>query len=161
WLRRASATSARTELEASLRRLVQHQLRGLRGRFGSPAEDLPSDSPDDLPAWVALADLLLTQSGGWRRRADKGAKQVALLARFSSDDALCEALSDVRRLPTPEFSDSQWQAMQDAVCVLKLAVAELQLVFREHSSVDFAELAIRASQALGALDSPTDLALAL
>ena len=35
------------------------------------------------------------------------------------------------------------------------------MVFRERGRVDFAELAIRASEALGQLDSPSDLALAL
>ena len=45
--------------------------------------------------------------------------------------------------------------------MLTLAVAELQLVFRERGRVDFAELAIRASEALGRVDAPEDLALAL
>ena len=51
--------------------------------------------------------------------------------------------------------------MKAAVSVLTLAVAELQIVFRAHGRVDFAELSIRASEALGRLDSPEDLALAL
>ena len=51
--------------------------------------------------------------------------------------------------------------MQSAVSVLTLAVAELQLVFRERGRVDFAELSIRASDALGQVDQPEDLALAL
>ena len=66
-----------------------------------------------------------------------------------------------RELPAPQFTDSQWQAVQAAVSVLTLAVAELQLVFRERGRVDFAELAIRASAALGQVDAPEDLALAL
>ena len=70
-------------------------------------------------------------------------------------------LARFRELPAPQFTESQWQAMQAAVSVLTLAVAELQLVFRERGRVDFAELAIRASDALGQVDSPKDLALAL
>src|SRR6202158_4379566 len=51
--------------------------------------------------------------------------------------------------------------MQASVSVLTLAVAELQIAFRENGRVDFQELLIRASRALGNADSPTDLALAL
>jgi ATP-dependent helicase/nuclease subunit A len=171
WLRHTGATSVRAELEASLQRLVRGRLQELRAAFNSSAaaeiaalfavDRFPGGQTEDLPRWVEVADLLLTAKGEWRKRADKGPRQDALLARLRSNQTLCDALHLVRRLPSPEFTDSQWQAMQAAVSVLTLAVAELQLVFREHGHVDFAELAIRASDALGRLDSPTDLALAL
>ena len=45
--------------------------------------------------------------------------------------------------------------------VLPLAVGELQIVFRERGTVDFAELSLRALEALGRLNEPSDLALAL
>ncbi len=169
WLRHAVATSVRTDLEASLGRLIQHRLEELRAAFDADlAQEIakllaldrfPGPQPEDLPQWNAVAELLLTKEGKWRKRADRG--QQFLLARLESKEALREALRSVRKLPSPRFSDSQWQAMQAAVSILKLAVGELQLVFRERGSVDFAELAIRASEALGHLDSPTDLALAL
>jgi ATP-dependent helicase/nuclease subunit A len=171
WLRHTGATSVRTELEASLQRLIRGRLQELRAAFDTDAaaeigallgfDRFPGGGTDDLPRWVEIADLMLTAKGDWRKRADKGPRQDALLARFRSNERLSEALHLVRRLPSPTFTDSQWQAMQDAVSVLKLAVGELQLVFREQGRVDFAELAIRASDALGRLDSPTDLALAL
>jgi ATP-dependent exoDNAse (exonuclease V) beta subunit len=84
-----------------------------------------------------------------------------LLARLQTEDALLKALRRFRELPPPSFTESQWQAMEAAVAVLTLAVGELQQVFRERGRVDFAELSIRASDALGRLDSPSDLALAL
>jgi ATP-dependent exoDNAse (exonuclease V) beta subunit len=84
-----------------------------------------------------------------------------LLARLRGEYDLLDALQRFRELPGPRFSDSQWQAMQAAVSVVTLAVAELQLVFRERGRVDFAELAIRASEALGHIESPTDLGLVL
>jgi len=171
WLRHTGATSVRAELEASLQRLVRGRLQELGAAFDSNTaaeisallgvDRFPAEQTDDLPCWIEVADLLLTAKGEWRKRADKGPRQEALLARLRSNQPLCDALHSVRRFPPSQFTDSQWQAMQAAVSVLKLAVGELQLVFREHGRVDFAELAIRASDALGRLDSPTDLALAL
>jgi ATP-dependent exoDNAse (exonuclease V) beta subunit len=45
--------------------------------------------------------------------------------------------------------------------ILRVAVGHLEVVFAETGRVDFAEIALRASRALGAPESPTDLALAL
>ena len=131
----------------------------------------PEAHIEDIERWKIVADLLLTAGGGWRKRVDKNLgfppghrlkqRVEQLLGRLQKEDALLETLQRFRELPGPRFSDSQWQAMQAAVSVLTLAVAELQIVFRERGRVDFAELAIRASEALGQIESPTDLALAL
>jgi len=165
WLRHTGAASIRAGLEASLGRLIGQRLRELRVQFleelGPQSDMIPSGDPENLPDWMALADLLLTSKGEWRKRADKGLRQEALLAKLRGSETLSDALDRVRDLPAPAFTDSQWEAMQSAVSVLKLAVAELQMVFREHGCVDFAELAIRASEALGTKEAPTDLALAL
>ena len=165
WLRHTGMASMRADLEASLGRLIGHRLRELRAQLlaqlGTEANAVPGDGPENLPDWVALADLLLTTRGEWRKRADKGSRTERLLAKLRGYETLSDALDGVRDLPSPAFTDSQWEAMQAAVSVLKLAVAELQMVFREQGSVDFAELAIRASEALGSKDAPTDLALAL
>jgi len=161
WLRHTGAASVRSDLELALSNLIQHRLQELRNLFPRDRTDLPGITPEHLTEWAELADLLLTAKGEWRKRADKGPRQEALLRQFRTNERLCETLHRVRRIPPPRFTDSQWRAMQDVVSVLKLAVAELQLVFRERHTVDFAELAIRASQALGRLDSPTDLALSL
>ena len=74
---------------------------------------------------------------------------------------LLPAMLECRHLPPSAFEDSQWQVMEALVEILPLAVAELRLVFRDHGTVDFSELAIRASRALGESDAPSDLALAL
>ena len=165
WLRHTGAASVRADLEASLRGLIGHRLVELRGllraELGRDVDAIPGDHPDDLPQWIELAELLLTKSGEWRKRAGEGFRQEILLAKLRGNDALADALDQVRRVPAPAFTDSQWDAMQSAISVLKLAAAELQLVFRESGSVDFAELALRASEALGSRDAPTDLAFAL
>ncbi len=114
---------------------------------------------EDLDKWREVADLLLTKKDTLRKRVEPGYER--LWAKLSDDEALVERLAHVRQLPPPRFTEPQWQTVRSIVSVLKLAAAELQLVFREHAQVDFAELSIRASAALGQVDAPEDLALSL
>jgi ATP-dependent exoDNAse (exonuclease V) beta subunit len=181
WLRHTGVqpdfAAVRRELETSLQRVILRHLQELRDAFEpdlaaeiSLLRDLdrfPSACLDDLECWHSIAGLLLTQAGKWRKRAETGLgpslkrRCEPLLARLQSNQMLLDALKTFRELPAPRFSDSQWQALEAAVSVLALAVAELRLVFREKRRVDYPELAIRASEALGDPESPTDLALAL
>lgn len=185
WLRHTGANpdfdAVRAALEDSLEQLILSELRRLRSGFDADVaaeitmlrelDQFPEARIVDIERWKTVADLLLTGGGEWRKRVDKKLgfpphhplkpRVEQLLARLQGEDSMREALQRFRELPGPRFSDSQWQAMQAAVSVLTLAVAELQMVFRERGRVDFAELAIRASQALGEIESPTDLALAL
>ena len=159
WLRHIGVK--REVLEYSLQRLILKELEHLRDSFdnGAAGESFPEPRLEDLGNWGELADLLLTQKGELRKRVDT--RWERLRASLRDEDALIDRLARVRKLPPPEFSEPQWCAMKAAVSVLTLAVAELQLVFREHGCVDFAELSIRASEALGQVDAPEDLALAL
>lgn len=170
WLRHTGArpdfAAVRTALEDSLEKLIVDHLRALCDSFDDETAEqiaarlnvarFPEPEMLDLPCWQKVADLLLTKAGKPFKRLD-----ARLLALLENDDFLISGLHDLRKLPEPRFTDTQWQAMQAAVSILTLAVAELQLVFREHGRVDFAELAIRASEALGKVESPSDLALAL
>jgi ATP-dependent exoDNAse (exonuclease V) beta subunit len=173
WLRHMGA-NLRDELENSFQRLITEELTELRDTFHDnlaaevaflcELERFPGASLDDLDDWKKIADLLLTKSGELRKRATGHplkARAERLLANLRREDALIECLGRFRDLPAPQFTEQQWQAVQAAVSVLTLAVAELQLVFRERGRVDFAELAIRASSALGHVEAPEDLALAL
>jgi ATP-dependent helicase/nuclease subunit A len=185
WLRLTGVNpdfnAVRIQLERSLEELVLAELRRLHAGFDSEIASeiavlkgmdcFPSAAIEDLEKWSDVADLLLTASGTLRKGVNKNMgfppthplkiRCEQLLLRMQSHAPLIEALNRYRELPAPRFSDSQWQAMQASVSVLTLAVAELQLVFRETGRVDFPELLIRASRALGNADSPTDLALAL
>ena len=173
WLRHTGA-NLREELESSLQRLILDELAQLRGAFedGVAAEvallceleQFPKEKLEDLDDWAKIADLVLTQDGKLRKRVTAHplkARCEQLIENLREEDELIERLARVRKLPAPQFTDPQWQAVEAAVSVLKLAVAELQLVFRERGRVDFAELSIRASAALGQVDAPEDLALAL
>ena len=185
WLRHTGANpdlaAVREVLENSLQKLILAELARLRAAFDSETageitvlrdlECFPEARLEDLPRWRDIAGLLLTGGGGWRRRVNINDgfgpnnplknRCEQLLQLLQSNDSLLDALKRFRDLPAPQFTDSQWQAMQAAVTVLTLAVGELQLVFRERGRVDFSELAIRAGEALGKIDSPSDLALAL
>ena len=185
WLRLTGANrdfdTVRATLEKSLDALILSELQRLRSGFSPELaseiatlremDRFPEARLEDLERWRTVADLLLTGGGDWRKQVNKNQgfppghplkrRVEQLLGRLQAEDRLLDALRRFRELPAPRFSDSQWQAMQAAVSVLTLAVVELQMVFRERGRVDFAELAIRASFALGQVDSPTDLALAL
>ncbi len=150
------------------------ELRGMR--------ELPSAGAEDFDKWLGVCELLLTGEGRWRRRADKNLgfpapssirnnpeyknlceKKKALLSsvisRLAEDDALAERLNSIRHLPEPYYRDDQWEIMQALFEMLRLAAARLQLEFQSAGSVDFAEVALRASSALGTPENPTDLAL--
>jgi ATP-dependent helicase/nuclease subunit A len=173
WLRHTGA-SLRDDLEASLQRLILAELAELRDAFPEDVaaevaslcelEHFPEARLEDLDSWNKIADLLLTQKGELRKRVTGHpfkARCEQLIAGLRGEEDLVGYLARLPKLPAAKFTDSQWQAVEAAVSVLVLAVAELQLVFRERGRVDFAELAIRASAALGRLDAPEDLALAL
>jgi ATP-dependent exoDNAse (exonuclease V) beta subunit len=185
WLRQTGVNPdfdlLREHLETSLKQLIVAELRHLCEAFDDDAAAeiaflrglarFPGADLDDLEAWTQVAELLLTKNGELRKRVDVNmgfppghphkARCEQLLARLQGDPELLESLERFTRLPSPRFTESQWRAVQAAVAVLTLAVAELHVVFREHGSVDFAELSIRASAALGNVDAPEDLALAL
>jgi ATP-dependent helicase/nuclease subunit A len=141
---------------------------------------LPQAPDNNATAWLGLAELLLTNSGGWRRRytvnegfpagdsksAKEAAKRwkeraLALTAGLAGNDALRIALDEVRRLPPPTYSESQWEVLGAIMRLLPQAVAHLKLVFQSRGRVDFVEVAQGALRALGEADAPTDLALAL
>ena len=136
---------------------------------------LPPATMDGLPAWTALADLLLTRQGDWRKTVDKrcgfpagggeagSAKQamVGLLTALRSDDGLAAMLQELRLLPDPVYPDHEWAMIEALFMVLRGAAAHLRLVFREQGRADFSETALAAQEALGGELEPTDLALRL
>lgn len=134
---------------------------------------LPEAVPEDAALWRGLADTWQARSQkNWRKRLtkregfptdQKELKQRAtdLLIRLGDETEFHARLAAVHTLPPVAYSDSQWTILQALIELLKLAAAQLQLVFGEQGSVDFIEIALRALRALGEPDAPTDLALAL
>lgn len=133
---------------------------------------LPAASAEQLPCWKTIAGVCLTKGNTWRKRIDrqlfpstsagkvwKDRLQDLLPRLFSAD--LQQRLMETRNLPTPAYTDKEWQVI-DALCrLLILADARLRVIFGERNHIDFSGIALAALAALGEEDNPTDLALHL
>jgi ATP-dependent exoDNAse (exonuclease V) beta subunit len=142
----------------------------------SDLEGYPPADETGAAAWCALAEMLLTAQGEWRKTVtktqgfptggalEKSAKDAMvklLTERLPSLDAMREALKAVRKAPPDRFSDSQWEILGALVEVLRRAAVTLKEVFSERGEIDFSGIAQAAVEALGDEDAPTDLLLAL
>ena len=134
----------------------------------------------EVEHWHAVAELLLTNKGDWRKRfsvnegfpagntsAEKSAAKIwknrleTLIRSLASEEIFRQALHDVRALPPSRYVNQQWEILAVITRLLPYAVAQLNVVFQAHGKVDFSEVTQRALLALGDADAPTDLALAL
>jgi len=131
----------------------------------------PDPVAADLEIWRSLAGVFLTNDDGWRKARGLTVKcgfpaassahknrGVDLIAALQERDGLLEALGHLRGLPRPAYSDSQWDVLRALLQTLKLAVAQLRMVFRAERVIDFMELGIAAREALGRIDNPTEVA---
>jgi len=134
----------------------------------------PEASLASIPQWQGLASLFLTAeckvrsafnvgvgipSGAAGQELKRRAGLVADELRMHEDAvALLDA---VRRLPSPAYDAEEWRVLVAQFRVLRLAVAELELVFAEQRVADYPRFASAARQSLGTGDAPTDTALAL
>ena len=179
---RRAVGDARLAEMLPLLRYAHAQLRAARS--GAALPELPADSVEalagDVDAWLFLAELLLTQKNEWRsargltvkqgfppakgvppEAADRKRAMQELLAGFAGDEDAREALAAMRTLPRPNFDEAQWTVLRDLLDTLRLAAAELLIVFSRRAEVDFIEIASRAREALGSPEAPTELALKL
>lgn len=141
----------------------------------SHCHELKEIPADDLPAWLGLAKLLLTNEGAWRKREGINAtlgfpagkcdgmktRIGRLLDALCAHDDLRTSLHALRILPAAAYTDEQWRVLEALIVVLKLAAAELSLVFQKRGQVDFVAVAHASLSALGAASEPSDIALAL
>jgi ATP-dependent exoDNAse (exonuclease V) beta subunit len=131
--------------------------------------------PQDLPKWYAIAYLLLKAEDEFRDQVDKrngfpagnhGAEMKTAHKDFINElRQIPEAestLVKLRKFPYPRYEVESWEIVGTIANLLKLAVAELWLVFQQHGEVDFVEISKQALFALkDAEENPTDLALKL
>ena len=144
------------------------------------ANRLPDSSETGVRQWSAILELLTTRQGQWRTAVDKRIgfpagqnkeekqyyrqrkeQMQELIEGLRRLDGMLDALHDLRFLPAVQYDEQQHQVLQALTQVLPVLTAHLTLVFSERVCVDFTEVNIRARTALGGLDSPTDLAMAL
>ncbi len=170
----ALATYAAENLAAAGKALPITACRGMQA--------IPGAALEDLPCWRGIAELLLTRDGAPRNRIDvnigfpsskeaKGQeKQIredaknrfeTLIATLSNHRTFIELLDETRILPPAAYTDAQWEVVDALTALLPVAVAQLEVLFKERSEVDFTQVSQAAVRALGEPDNPTDLALAL
>jgi len=141
WLRQAGEAPTRAQLEAALK---EERVRLIgRARALHP------------PASPELALEVLTQRGEWRKRPKPAPPELQAIA------GLKEALAALLLLPPERYTESQWQALEAILALLKPAVAQLLTLFGEKGEVDFTQVAHGALLALGTPEEPTDLLLSL
>jgi ATP-dependent exoDNAse (exonuclease V) beta subunit len=134
----------------------------------------PDASLQSVPSWQALAQLFLTSEGKVRSAfnvsvgvppgdAGRDLKRRAGLVAAALDAAgeAAELLHAVRKLPPAGYDAEEWSVLVAEFRVLRLAAAQLEVVFSEQRVADYPRFAAAARQALGTPDAPTDTALAL
>lgn len=178
-LSRASACLTQAERTELLELLVfaGESLRS-RGRDHELAgwadqDRFPEPVPANLALWKSLANLLLRAADGqWRSsvnvnngfpaKTPEKERMEGLLAQCAKmGGELRERLVEVRALPPAAYGEQRWRVLLALTTVLRLAAAELKLVFAAHARADFPEVAAAALQAVGVEDDISGLGLAL
>jgi ATP-dependent exoDNAse (exonuclease V) beta subunit len=123
-----------------------------------------------LAHWQSLARLALTDQGNWRTNLTRRegfdepglkARGGAWLSRLSRVAGARELLAELAALPAPRLATEDAEALSALARLLKLAAAELEVVFQENARVDFSHVSAAARRALTEAGGPTDLALRL
>lgn len=147
-----------------------------RGQLG---EGVPDEFPDatesELALWRALADMLLTREGKFRKTVtvrngfptgDEEAKArkahfLDLVERMATVPDLHREIARLAWLPSMDANTQSWRLVVHLSHVLPLLAACLLLVFERRGLVDHIQVALSALDALGDEDTPTELALRL
>ncbi|MEO8145034.1 MAG: UvrD-helicase domain-containing protein [Betaproteobacteria bacterium] len=141
WLRKTGLAPTREELEAA---------------FSSERERLLEQARQlDPRSSVEFAKEVLIKDGNWRKKPKPAPADIV------GNEPLRQALDALTKLPPDKYEDSQWEALEAMLALLPLAAAELKLVFAARGEADFTEVAQGAVRALGSVDDPSELLLAL
>lgn len=146
---------------------IDHPFTGCCG-LGS----MPEPVAKQRAAWQAIANLLLTKTGSWRKSINKndgfpvgddGQKKALyeLIGTLCERHALRESLHRTKLLPSAGYSDEQWKVLTALFDLLPLAVGELRRLFSERGVSDHNEVALAAGRALGSAEDPGEIALVL
>ena len=150
---------------------------------GADLADLP---PADLSArsqWLGIAQLLLTKEQEWRKKLtvnegfpsasqaknkeekilfeDYKKRIMLLIEALKEHHYLRESFDDFVNAPPINYEAPQKVIINALLILLPILVAQLRIVFAQKATVDYCEITLRALQALGEPDLPTDLALIL
>ena len=124
-------------------------------------ESMPQPSASELSVWFALAHGLITSGNapGFRKtvdvrmgfppRSEMKDDFLAILDALAGETGLLTALRRARDLPTPSYSDEEWDTLSALVAMLRRAAGELELVFARTGQSDYTALAAAALRGLG------------
>ncbi len=129
-------------------------MRACEDRWSPPAADAA-----DLEHWRALLHLLVTKDGRWRTNLGSNILRFHLrppdkeilrdiVASLGGHPRLLERIQRFPKLPPACFPSDQWIVGKALFHVLRQAVADLGDIFESRGECDFAEVAIRAREAL-------------
>ncbi len=147
-------------------------------------DDVPSSDHNNFKMWIGLIESLLTKDRrkvAFRKTVDKKAgfpapsenkeqktlreekknTMKALLLEMAESPELLEALDYLRRLPLPNDDELSWDFLKTLTLVLPTLMAQLELAFTQKNKIDYPQVSLAATRALGTEDNPTDLALSL
>lgn len=139
---------------------------------------LPNVALTDLEQWIAIAELLLTGDGTFRKALNKNqgfptAKENKESATYKNRFAemvnaiedlnpkAADIIHELRSLPPLHYEESQWELLDSLTRLLPRLAAILDLVFAQSGETDFTAVSQAALTALGFDDSPSDIALQL
>ncbi len=135
---------------------------------------LPTDDDQRLAALRKIADLLLTQGNGLRKKLTKKQEflpkknktqkdaMLDIIAHIGQAHAdIPKSLENVRELPQLKSSENEWRLVEAVTAILPKLAAHLMVIFHNKRQVDYQQIAMGAQDALGRDDCPTDIALQL
>lgn len=139
---------------------------------------LPEASVNNIPQWLAIAELLLTADGTFRKSLTKSqgfpaAKENKDSGTFKNrfgeligaivdlEPNAADVIHELRLLPSTHYEQSQWELLDSLTRLLPQLAAQLDIVFAQLGESDFTAVSQAALTALGFDDSPTDIALQL
>ncbi len=134
--------------------------------------EFPDNTYENLDIFKGLLSLVFTATQSIRKKIDKNSgfpptepemKKIflAFISKIEQNQNLVEQLRVINDLPSVELEEPEWHLLQALWECLPILVAHLQLIFKQYNKVDFIEVSLRALEALGEEDNPTDLALIL
>ncbi|HXR74485.1 MAG TPA: UvrD-helicase domain-containing protein [Bryobacteraceae bacterium] len=148
------SASLRAEIEATLRECMEDRLKRAWDLWPKQIPGKPPASLEVLGQWCALAEEFLLKGKAEARKKPHGGILEGL-------PEFCKALHEARLQPPERLSEEQCKLIADFSTILRVALYELEDVFRERAQVDFTRITQAAVAALGSPDRPTDLAYRL
>ncbi len=179
--------NAEAAIKSTVSDLVNYRLNAISDQFASDTPELCdvingarevlalspitlTHATEALEGWRAISMAFLTNDLTWRKPRGISAKQgfqkdsdlkarfLALLARYGDNEALREALIEIRYLPHLDARGEGWQLVVLLSSLLPVLQAHLLLAFQRTGTVDHTHIALAANQALGNDEMPTSLA---